>query len=66
MGIRETPKTMAKKTQKVPETKLRKPSRAERRGSMPANDEPIARDPHPLEDQQVLDARPQTRLPRKG
>jgi hypothetical protein len=55
---------MAKKTQKVPET--RRPSRAERRGTMPANDEPIARDPHPLEDPQVLDARPKTRPPRKG
>ena len=46
---------MAKKTQKVPET--RRPSRAERRGTMPANDEPLARDPHPLEDQAVADVR---------
>jgi hypothetical protein len=48
---------MAKKTQKVPETKTRKPSRAERRGTMPAKDEPLARDPHPLEDQSVPDVR---------
>jgi len=65
-GIRETPKTMAKKMQKVPETKTRKPSRAERRGTMPADDEPLARDPHPLEDQQVPDAREKIRGPRRG
>jgi hypothetical protein len=46
---------MTKKQASVPKT--RTPSRAERRGTMPASDEPVTRDPHPLEDQQVPDAR---------
>jgi hypothetical protein len=46
---------MTKKKPSVPKTRV--PSRAERRGTMPAADEPLVRDPHPLEDQQVPDAR---------
>jgi hypothetical protein len=44
-----------KKTEKVPET--HRPNRAERRGTMKAEDEPLRRDPHPLEDQTVPDPR---------
>jgi len=36
---------------------MRRSSRAERRGTMPAADEPLTRDPHPLEDQAVQDVR---------
>jgi hypothetical protein len=46
---------MTKKQHRVPG--MRNTSRAERRGTMPAADEPLVRDPHPLEDQQVPDAR---------
>jgi hypothetical protein len=46
---------MTKKQQHVPG--MRRPSRAERRGTMPAADEPLTRDPHPLEDQAVQDVR---------
>jgi hypothetical protein len=46
---------MTKKQQHVPG--MRRPSRAERRGNMPAADEPLTRDPHPLEDQAVQDVR---------
>ena len=46
---------MTKKTEKVPET--RRPNRAERRGTTKAADEPLHRDPHPLEDQSVRDPR---------
>ena len=42
-----------KKTENVPET--HRPNRAERRGTMPAADEPLRRDPHPLENQSVPD-----------
>ncbi|HKT45010.1 MAG TPA: hypothetical protein VJQ85_09420 [Gaiellaceae bacterium] len=44
-----------KKREKVPET--HRPNRAERRGTMKAEDEPLVRDPHPLEDQSVADPR---------
>jgi hypothetical protein len=46
---------MTKKKPSVPET--HRPNRAERRGSMKAEDEPLVRDPHPLEDQSVPDVR---------
>jgi hypothetical protein len=46
---------MAKKQQRVPG--MRSTSRAERRGTMPAVDEPLTRDPHPLEDEAVPDPR---------
>jgi hypothetical protein len=46
---------MTKKQHRVPG--MRSTSRAERRGTIPATDEPLTRDPHPLEDQQVPDAR---------
>jgi hypothetical protein len=51
---------MTKKMQKVPGMREHRPNRAERRGSMPAEDEPLVRDPHPLEDQQVPDTRAKT------
>ena len=44
-----------KKKENVPET--RRPNRAERRGTMRAEDEPLVRDPHPLADQSVPDVR---------
>jgi hypothetical protein len=46
---------MTKKLQRLPG--MRMPSRAERRGTMPAADEPLTRDPHPLEDESVPDVR---------
>ena len=46
---------MTKKQHSVPET--RTPNRAERRGTMKTEDEPLVRDPHPLEDQKVPDVR---------
>jgi hypothetical protein len=42
-----------KKQEHVPETQSRRPNRAERRGSLPAADAPVARDETPPEDQQV-------------
>ena len=46
---------MTRKQPKVPET--RTPNRAERRGHTTAADEPLVRDPHPLDDQAVPDTR---------
>lgn len=55
LRVVETPKVMTKKPHSLPET--RSPNRAERRGKLKAEDEPLVRDPHPLEDQSVPDPR---------